>query len=86
MKQSVTVHQSTQNYEFFYEIEQSRISVKYVIFLAKISHLPNVSVQCFSSKGKLATSVLHATVIRAGGVQDIVPSLLMLIKRSLFFK
>ncbi len=38
-------------------------------------YLPNVSVQFFSSNGKLPTSVLQATLMSAGGVQKIEPSL-----------
>jgi len=43
-------------------------------------------VQCFSSKGKLPTSVLQATLIRAVGVADTVPSYLTSIRRSLFYE
>jgi hypothetical protein len=49
-------------------------------------HLPNVNVQCFSSNGKLPTSVLQATLIRAVGVADTVPSYLTSIRRSLIYE
>jgi hypothetical protein len=47
-----------------------------------LSHLPHVNVQYFSSKGKLPTSVLHDTVMRAGGVHETFPSYFISTKRS----